>query len=78
MKTEQERKEIIDNINVLLNQAYDSTLDEIFALLQRIEDEEDENDLKAYHEGKEDIRKNGTVSWEEIKNEMQEIKKDVA
>ncbi|MGF1676616.1 MAG: hypothetical protein ACFCUV_23505 [Rivularia sp. (in: cyanobacteria)] len=78
MKTEQERKEIIDNINVLLNQAYDSTLDEIFALLQRIEDEEDENDLKAYHEGKEDIQKNGTVSWEEIKNEMQEIKKDVA
>ncbi|NJL78002.1 MAG: hypothetical protein HC836_25285 [Richelia sp. RM2_1_2] len=78
MKTEQERKEIIDNINVLLNQAYDSTLDEIFALLQRIEDQEDENDLKAYHEGKEDIRKNGTVSWEEIKNEMQEIKKDVA
>ncbi|MBE9215991.1 hypothetical protein IQ247_25575 [Plectonema cf. radiosum LEGE 06105] len=78
MKTEQERKQIIDDINVLLNQAYDSTLDEIFALLQRIEDEEDENDLKAYHEGKEDIRKNGTVSWENVKSEMQKMKKDVA
>ena len=62
----------------MLNQAYDSTLDEVFDLLNKIETEEDENDLKAYDEGKEDIRKNGTVSWEEVKQEMQEIKKDVA
>ncbi len=78
MKTERERKELIDTINVLLNQAYDSTLDEICALLQKIEDEEDENDLKAYEKGKEDIGHNGTVPWEEVKKEMQEIKKDVA
>ncbi|MEA5597155.1 hypothetical protein [Rivularia sp. UHCC 0363] len=78
MKTERERKQIIDTINVLLNQAYDSTLDEICALLQKIEDEEDENDLKAYDEGKEDIGQNGTVPWEEVKNEIQEIKQDVA
>jgi hypothetical protein len=70
MKTERERKEIIDAINVLLNQAYDSTLDEIHALLQKIEEEE-EADLKAYDEGIEDIRINGTVSWEEVKKEMQ-------
>jgi hypothetical protein len=45
MKTEIEREEIIKAINLLLNQAYDSTLDEILALLQRIE--EAEEDLKA-------------------------------
>ncbi|MEM9925049.1 MAG: hypothetical protein AAF915_15075 [Cyanobacteria bacterium P01_D01_bin.50] len=78
MKTERERKEIIDSINVMLNQAYDNTLDEVFELLKKIEDAEDENDLKAYDEGKKDIQKNGTVSWEEVKQEIQEIKKDVA
>ncbi|WP_026736326.1 hypothetical protein [Fischerella sp. PCC 9605] len=75
MKTEREREELIQAINVLLNQAYDSTLDEIYTLLKRIEDEEDEEDLKAYDAAKEDIRINGTVSWEQIK---QELKKDVA
>ncbi|WP_414622389.1 hypothetical protein [Calothrix sp. CCY 0018] len=78
MKTDNERKQIIDAINVLLNQAYDSTLDEIFGLLKKIEDEEDEDDLKAYDEAKEDIRKNGIVSWEEVKKELSGMKKDVA
>lgn len=78
MKTDSERKQIIDAINVLLNQAYDSTLDEIFALLKKIEDEEDEDDLKAYDEAKEDIRKNGTIPWEEVKKEILGMKKDVA
>lgn len=78
MKTDSERKQIIDAINVLLNQAYDSTLDEIFALLKKIEDEQDEDDLKAYDEAKEDIRKNGTVSWEEVKKEILAMKKDIA
>jgi nucleotide-binding universal stress UspA family protein len=75
MKTEHEREEIIKAINVLLNQAYDSTLDEIYALLKKIDEEEDEEDLKAIKEAREDIRINGTVPWEEIQNEM---KKDVA
>ncbi|MEM6754411.1 MAG: hypothetical protein AAF630_15740 [Cyanobacteria bacterium P01_C01_bin.38] len=78
MKTDSEIKQIIDAINVLLNQAYDSTLDEIFALLKKIENEEDEDDLKAYDLAKEDIRKNGTVSWEEVKKEILQMKKDVA
>ncbi|MGB3656147.1 MAG: hypothetical protein WBA41_33720 [Rivularia sp. (in: cyanobacteria)] len=55
MKTNSERKQIIGAINVLLNQAYDSTLDEIFTLLQKIEDEEDADDLKAYDRAKEEI-----------------------
>lgn len=79
MKTDQEREELIQSINVLLHQAYDSTLDEIYALLQRIEDEEDEEDLKAVKASREEIRLNGTISWEEIKKEIaEERKQDVA
>ena len=68
MKTERERKEIIDAINELLEQAYDSTLDEIVAYLQKIDDIEDAEDLIAVKKAKEDIRINGTVTWEEYKN----------
>lgn len=79
MKTEQERKEIIDAINVLLNQAYDSTLDEIYALLKRIESSEDENDLTAYYAARSDVENNITISWEDIKQEIaNERKKDIA
>ncbi|MEH2092665.1 hypothetical protein [Nostoc sp.] len=67
MKTEQEREQLIKDINVLLNQAYDSTLDEIHALLKRIDDEEEEEDIKAIREAREDRRINGTVSWNEYK-----------
>lgn len=70
MKSERERKQLIQDINILLNQAYDSTLDDIYAFLKKIEEEEDEDDIRAYDEGKEDIRINGTVSWEEVKKEM--------
>ncbi|MBD2776064.1 hypothetical protein [Iningainema tapete] len=75
MKTEINRVELIKDINVLLHSAYDSTLEEIFARLKKIDDEEDEEDLRDIKEAREDITINGTVSWEEIKNEM---KKDVA
>ncbi|MGB3653400.1 MAG: hypothetical protein WBA41_19575 [Rivularia sp. (in: cyanobacteria)] len=75
MKTDREREELIKDITVMLYQAYDSTLDEIYTLLKTIDDQEDEEDLKAIQEAREDIRINGTVTWEEIKNEM---KKDVA
>ncbi|RCJ22951.1 hypothetical protein A6770_29060 [Nostoc minutum NIES-26] len=70
MKTNIEREEIIKAINVLLNQAYDSTLDEILVLLKRIEEAEEEEELKAYDEAKEDIRINGTVNWKEVKKEI--------
>ena len=71
MKTEREREELIQNINLLLHQAYDSTLDEIYAELKRIDDLEDEEDLIAVKEAREDIDIDGTVTWEEIKNEIQ-------
>jgi hypothetical protein len=79
MKTEPEREQLIKDINVLLNQAYDSTLDEIYALLLKIEDEEDENDLRAYHTAKSDVENNSLIAWNEIKKEIaDERKKDVA
>ncbi|OCQ97215.1 hypothetical protein BCD64_15170 [Nostoc sp. MBR 210] len=70
MKTEQEREQLIKAINVLLHQAYDSTLDEIYALLQKIEYEAEENDLQAYYSAKSDVENNSLIAWEEIKQEI--------
>ncbi|GAX34637.1 hypothetical protein [Nodularia sp. NIES-3585] len=79
MKTEHEREQLINAINVLLYQSYDSTLDEIYALLKKLEDEEDENDLRAYHAAKSDVENNSLIAWEDMKKEIaNERKKDVA
>ncbi|MEH1936921.1 MAG: hypothetical protein V7L14_25090 [Nostoc sp.] len=79
MKTEHEREQLINAINVLLHQSYDSTLDEIYALLKKIEDEEDKNDLRAYHAAKSDVENNSLIAWEDMKKEIaNERKKDVA
>ncbi|MEH2053068.1 hypothetical protein [Nostoc sp.] len=79
MKTKHEREQLIDTINVLLNQAYDSTLDEIYALLLKIEEEEEEEDLRAYHAAKSDVENNSLIAWDDIKKEIaNERKKDVA
>lgn len=75
MKTEPEREELIQKIELLLHQAYDSTLEEIYAKLKQIDELEDEEDILAVKEAKEDIRLNGTVTWSEVQNE---IKQDVA
>ncbi|MFB2772949.1 hypothetical protein ACE1AT_27310 [Pelatocladus sp. BLCC-F211] len=79
MKTEREREELIKAMNVLLNHAYDSVLDDVYAFLQKIEDEEDEEDLKAYEIAKNDPESNIFIAWEDIKKEIaDERKKDVA
>ncbi|MEH1917850.1 hypothetical protein [Nostoc sp.] len=79
MKSEQEREQLIQEINILLNQAYDSTLDEIYALLQTIEEEEEEEDLKAYDKAKKEASVENSLSWEEAKKELKTgIKKEVA
>jgi len=75
MKTDTQREQLIQDILVMLYQAYDSTLDEIYDLLKKIEDEDDEDDLKVYDEVKKDIQINGTIPWEQVKKEM---KQDVA
>jgi hypothetical protein len=79
MKSAHEREQLIKDINGLLNQAYDSTLDEIYTLLKKIEDEEEEEDLKAYELAKKSAEIDGSVSWEEAKKELKrERKKEVA
>ncbi|MEH2401798.1 hypothetical protein [Nostoc sp.] len=79
MKTEHDREQLIKKINVLLSQAYDSTLDEIYALLKTIEAEEEEEDLKAYEKAKKEANIDNSVSWEEAKKELKTgIKKEVA
>jgi hypothetical protein len=79
MKNEHEREQLIKEINVLLHQAYDGTLDDIYTLLQKIEAEEEEEDLKAYKKAKKEADIDSSMSWEEAKKELQtEIKKEVA
>ncbi|WP_375477351.1 hypothetical protein [uncultured Nostoc sp.] len=79
MKSEQEREQLIKEINILLSQAYDSTLDEIYALLQKIEAEEEEEDLKVYDKAKQEANIDNSLSWEEAKKELKAgIKKEVA
>ncbi|MBN3905062.1 MAG: type II toxin-antitoxin system RelE/ParE family toxin [Nostoc sp. NMS1] len=39
----------------------------MYALLQKIEDEEDENDLRAYHAAKSDVENNSLIAWDDIK-----------
>jgi hypothetical protein len=67
MKNEHEREQLIKEINVLLHQAYDGTLDDIYTLLQKIEAEEEEEDLKAYKKAKKEADIDGSMSWEEAK-----------
>ncbi|MBE9053396.1 hypothetical protein IQ243_23825 [Nostocales cyanobacterium LEGE 11386] len=79
MKSEQEREQLIKEINVLLNHAYDSTLDEIYALLQAVEKEEEEEDLTAYDKAKKQTNLDDSVSWEEATKELKTgINKEVA
>lgn len=79
MKSEQEREQLIKDINILLNQAYDSTLDEIYTLLKTMEEEEEEEDLKAYDKAKQEANIDNSLSWEEAKKELKTgIKKEVA
>ena len=49
-------------------------VDEILGYLQKIDDIEDAEDLIAVKEAKEDIRINGTITWEEYKNCEREVK----
>jgi len=79
MKTEQDREKLIEAINVLLNQSYDSVLDEIYALLQKIEEEEDEADLRAYEHVVNNYDLNDNIPWEEAEKILDAaLNKDVA
>lgn len=74
METTTTKQTLLKAIYAELETAYDDTLQEILELLL-IRKQEDEEDERDFEEGLEDIAKNGTISWEEIK---QNLKKDVA
>lgn len=64
METTFDRQELIRLIHAHLDIVPDNILEEVLEFL------EDEKDLRDYELAKEDIRKNGTVSWEEYKREI--------
>ncbi|NJM22702.1 MAG: hypothetical protein HC907_30370 [Richelia sp. SM1_7_0] len=74
METTTTKQTLLKAIYAELETAYDDTLQEILELLL-IRKQEDEEDERDFEEGLKDVAKNGTFSWEEIK---QNLKKDVA
>jgi hypothetical protein len=69
------RQALIKDIHERLEQAYEDTLEDILELLTKIDDEEDEEDIRDARIELEDMKKNGGIPWEEIKRNME---KDIA
>ena len=66
METTTTKQELLNAINTELQLAYEDTLEEVLELLQ-IRRQQDEEDIKDIQSAKEDIKINGTVSWEDVK-----------
>lgn len=69
METITRRQALLKAIYEELEQAYEDTLEDVLELL-KIRKTEDEEDIRDIQTAKEDIKINGTVSWEEIKKEI--------
>ena len=69
METTTRKQALIKAIYGRLEQAYEDTLEDVIELLD-IRQAEDQEDIKALHEGREDIKKNGTIPWEQVKLEL--------
>ncbi len=69
METTTRRQELLKVVYEKLEQAYEDTLEDVIELLD-IRKAEDEDDIKALREGREDIKKNGTIPWEQVKQEL--------
>jgi len=68
METTTTKQALLQAIYAELETAYDDTLSEVLELLQ-IRKAEDEEDIREYDAALEDIKKNGTISWEQYKQE---------
>lgn len=66
METTTTKQELFNAINTELQHAYEDTLEEVLELLQ-IRRQQDEEDIRDIQSAKEDIKINGTVSWEDVK-----------
>lgn len=69
METTTKRQELLKIIYEKLEQAYEDTLQEVIELLDHCK-AEDSEDIKALQEGRKDIKKNGTIPWEQVKREL--------
>jgi hypothetical protein len=69
METTTRKQELLKIVYEKLEQAYEDTLEDVIELLD-IRKAEDEEDIKALREGREDIKKNGTIPWEQVKREL--------
>ncbi|MUG91204.1 hypothetical protein F7734_01295 [Scytonema sp. UIC 10036] len=66
METTTKRQALLKAIYEQLEQAYEDTLEDVLELLH-IRSSEDEEDIQDYDAALEDIKKHGTVSWEDYK-----------
>jgi hypothetical protein len=69
METTTRKQALIQAIYERLEQAYEDTLEDVIELLD-IRKAEDKEDIKSLYEGREDIKKNGTIPWEQVKREL--------
>jgi hypothetical protein len=69
METTTRKQELLKIVYEKLEHAYEDTLEDVIELLD-IRKAEDEEDIKALREGREDIKKNGTIPWEQVKREL--------
>ena len=69
METTTRRRELLKAINERLEDAYEDTLEDVIELLD-IRKAEDEEDIKAIQESREDIKRNGSIPWEQVKREL--------
>ena len=69
MEATARRQALLKAIHERLEEAYEDTLEDVIELLD-IRKKEDLEDIKAVQEGREDIKKNGSIPWEQVKKEL--------
>ncbi|MEO1764764.1 MAG: hypothetical protein AAFR83_23060 [Cyanobacteria bacterium J06629_18] len=69
MEVTARRQELLKAIQERLESAYEDTLEDVIELLD-IRKAEDQEDIKAIKEGREDIKRNGSIPWEQVKQEL--------
>lgn len=69
MEATARRQALLKAIHERLEEAYEDTLEDVIELLD-IRKKEDLEDIKAMQEGREDIKTNGSIPWEQVKREL--------
>lgn len=69
MEISTKRQALLKAIHERLKESYEDTLEDVLELLDT-RASEDIEDIKAMRESREDIKRNGSVSWEQVKQEI--------